>query len=88
MIYAEAAAARLSTSGLGSLDSRKDEITLSLEIRPRNVATSPPRDESSTKRIEITLAQDVTGLRSRAGDTGSVIWRARYISSVEQEQEL
>jgi hypothetical protein len=29
------------------------------------------------KTIEIDLVQDVTGLRSRKGDTGSVLWYAR-----------
>lgn len=32
----------------------------------------------NTKTVEATFVQDVTGLRSRVGDTGSVIWRVRY----------
>lgn len=30
-----------------------------------------------TKVVEVELAQDQTALRSRSGDTGSVLWRAR-----------
>jgi hypothetical protein len=32
------------------------------------------------KTIEIDVAQDTTALRSRKGDTGSVLWHARYDS--------
>ena len=34
----------------------------------------PPEE----KTIQVQLAQDTTALRSRKGDTGSVLWRARY----------
>lgn len=35
-------------------------------------------NEIEEKTLEIQLAQDKTALRSRKGDTGSVLWRARY----------
>lgn len=37
---------------------------------------------NETKVIEVELAQDRTALRSRSGDTGSVLWRARSVSSL------
>ncbi|KAF8552735.1 hypothetical protein OG21DRAFT_1465295 [Imleria badia] len=74
--------------GLGHLDSRKDTLNIQFELRPPS-ALSPPRPtqkpkhsrkkaskESATREIEIEIAQDPTALRSRQGDTGSVVWRA------------
>ncbi|KAF8524207.1 hypothetical protein JB92DRAFT_1472256 [Gautieria morchelliformis] len=44
----------------------------------RSKAASKKRDihSASEEPLEIQLFQDVTGLRSRKGDTGSVLWRA------------
>lgn len=42
-----------------------------------NSNTKEKAATSKSKTIEVELVQDVTGLRSRVGDTGSVIWRAR-----------
>jgi hypothetical protein len=36
------------------------------------------------KVIEIELVQDKTALRSRKGDTGSVLWMARYVLMFQQ----
>jgi hypothetical protein len=76
-------ATRRGSAGIGSLDARKGEILLSLDVRPRRqklCGSSSPRDERS-EIVEVRLAQDITALRSRLGDTGSVIWRARYCMS-------
>ncbi|KAI6167395.1 hypothetical protein EDD17DRAFT_1540633 [Pisolithus thermaeus] len=37
-----------------------------------------PKEKKSIE-IEIEIAQDKTALRSRRGDTGSVVWRARFV---------
>lgn len=76
-------ATRRGSAGIGSFDARKDEILLSLDVRPQHQRfreSSSPRDERS-ETVEVRLAQDITALRSRLGDTGSVIWRARYCIS-------
>ncbi|KAJ7668343.1 putative methyltransferase-domain-containing protein [Mycena rosella] len=71
--------------GLGYLDSRSDTLTLSFELKPPSWATSAvtkSKRKSATARpiqektVEIQLAQDKTALRSRTGDTGSVVWKA------------
>ncbi|KDQ19016.1 hypothetical protein BOTBODRAFT_28495 [Botryobasidium botryosum FD-172 SS1] len=109
--------------GLGSIDSRRDEITVKLEIDepslpvttaehictpaveglPTSPLDSQPDESTSTpspspskfrsksiraKRrsitkptpktitVEVQLLQNTTSLRSRKGDTGSVLWRA------------
>jgi hypothetical protein len=74
-------------SGLGHLDSRKDTLTITFELLPssdtllkRSKAKGKKRSEQNEKVIQVQLAQDKTALRSRKGDTGSVLWRARYVS--------
>ncbi|KAK6992212.1 putative methyltransferase-domain-containing protein [Favolaschia claudopus] len=67
--------------GLGYLDSRADILTLSFEIKshPHSQSTYGKRKSKSKvqdKTLEIQLAQDKTALRTRTGDTGSVVWRA------------
>ncbi|KAK0218218.1 putative methyltransferase-domain-containing protein [Armillaria fumosa] len=78
--------------GLGQQDSRHDVLTVQLDLCPPTSAPpiSLPRTKSSRhsskratkvlspirKTIEINIAQDVTALRSRGGDTGSVVWKA------------
>jgi len=75
--------------GLGHLDSRKDTLTIQFELRSPSSAPSSPQPtkkqkhprkkaskESPTRVVEIEIAQDPTALRSRRGDTGSVVWRA------------
>lgn len=78
--------------GLGQQDSRHDVLTVQLDLCPPTSAPliSLPRTKSSRhsskratkvlkpigKLIEINIAQDVTALRSRGGDTGSVVWKA------------
>ncbi|KAJ6607476.1 putative methyltransferase-domain-containing protein [Mycena sp. CBHHK59/15] len=69
--------------GLGYLDSHADTLTLEFELK----AVSRPSSTSKSKRkpasrpmqdktIEVQLSQDKTALRTRAGDTGSVVWKA------------
>ncbi|EIN09403.1 hypothetical protein PUNSTDRAFT_119912 [Punctularia strigosozonata HHB-11173 SS5] len=78
--------------GLGSVDSRQDTLNVHLEYdvatesdgvvsesatsrrKSRRKAKSQP--EGSRMALDIVLAQDKTALRSRKGDTGSVLWRA------------
>lgn len=78
--------------GLGQQDSRHDVLTVQLDLCPPSGTppVSLPRTKSSRhsskrptkdakpvgKTIEIRVAQDVTALRSRGGDTGSVVWKA------------
>ena len=80
--------------GLGHVDSKKDAMTITFEIeQPLKFETAnlpviqkhkkrqkhkdkPHKDQGRT--IEIEIAQDKTALRSRKGDTGSVLWKARF----------
>ncbi|KAG8735156.1 hypothetical protein FRC12_018199, partial [Ceratobasidium sp. 428] len=77
--------------GLGSVDSRANVLTLSFTLRPPADQLMVPvtrgrsrvgrtrresKDNKHEKVIEIEVSQDVTSLRSRKGDTGSVVWRA------------
>ncbi|KAJ3502835.1 hypothetical protein NLJ89_g8708 [Agrocybe chaxingu] len=76
--------------GLGYLDSHKDVLDLKFELTniddlhdhhddmKRKRRPKASRDtKGADKSIEIQLHQDKTALRSRKGDTGSVLWRAR-----------
>ncbi|KAJ7281572.1 hypothetical protein C8J57DRAFT_1500266 [Mycena rebaudengoi] len=76
--------ARPEPRGLGYLDSRSDTLTLSFELKsppPSKPASAsrrkPANRPAPDKTVEIQLAQDKTALRSRPGDTGSVVWKAR-----------
>ncbi|KAF7356633.1 hypothetical protein MVEN_00997500 [Mycena venus] len=65
--------------GLGYLDSRTDILTLSFEMKPPSPSKhgiSKSKQKMQEKTIEIQLAQDKTALRTRTGDTGSVVWKA------------
>lgn len=79
--------------GLGYVDSHKDTLEIKFELK--NVLPSPPvaapaRNRrhhksnkpatTSEKTVEIELIQDKTALHSRKGDTGSVLWKARFAS--------
>ncbi|CAL1707444.1 unnamed protein product [Somion occarium] len=83
--------------GLGYLDSTKDVVALTFELKGNlSPAASESVSSKSRKRIkkrqlapqdrtvEIQLMQDKTALRSRKGDTGSVVWRA----SIELAQNI
>ena len=75
--------------GLGYVDSRSPVLNVKVEL---DLSTDQPTSASRGNRkksskatksqrqsmvIEVELAQDPTSLRSRKGDTGSVLWRVR-----------
>ncbi|KDR67997.1 hypothetical protein GALMADRAFT_105366 [Galerina marginata CBS 339.88] len=74
--------------GLGYVDSHKDVLEIKFELK--NVVSSTSDTQLTGKRknksrkvakdldktVEIELWQDKTALRSRKGDTGSVLWKA------------
>ncbi|KAG5352135.1 hypothetical protein C0989_003603 [Termitomyces sp. Mn162] len=76
--------------GLGHVDSRKDTMTISFELTAPNHLSDAKISGSQhtrkshkltkvmdkTKTVQIELFQDKTALRSRRGDTGSVLWKA------------
>uniref|UniRef100_A0A8H7XTF8 Uncharacterized protein n=1 Tax=Psilocybe cubensis TaxID=181762 RepID=A0A8H7XTF8_PSICU len=71
--------------GLGYLDSRKDILEIKFELKGVSEAPSTTPTKKSKLRkapkeakttVEIELMQDKTALRSRKGDTGSVLWKA------------
>ncbi|KAH7335274.1 putative methyltransferase-domain-containing protein [Rhizoctonia solani] len=78
--------------GLGSVNSLAGTLSLSFTLSSPEIYTSPgnpkskgrsrhrkasnSKSERAEKTIEIEVFQDITGLRSRKGDTGSVVWRA------------
>lgn len=77
--------------GLGFLDSRQDVLTLEFTVPLTNTSdrdagshekkrrdSKQGKRTSTEKTFEVLIAQDKTALRSRKGDTGSVLWRARY----------
>ena len=74
--------------GLGYVDSRSPVLSVKIELDLPGADRPPSRKNrrksseitKSRKRdmaIEVELAQDPTSLRSRKGDTGSVLWRVR-----------
>ncbi|KAF8318723.1 hypothetical protein DL93DRAFT_2225618, partial [Clavulina sp. PMI_390] len=77
LLYSDAATSQRGSSGLGSVNSRRGELEVTLDIEPHLGTGSgswSSRQEPLT--VSASLAQDVAGLRSRKGDTGSVVWRA------------
>lgn len=67
--------------GLGHVDSYKDTLSIDFELKANVAPTDPsvkkPKGRLRDKTVEVILAQDKTALRSRKGDTGSVLWKAR-----------
>jgi len=67
---------------LGQVDSRQDILTISFTLtKPAecpSLARSSKRKRRAAETIdfEIQIAQDKTSLRTRKGDTGSVVWKA------------
>ncbi|KAJ7043568.1 putative methyltransferase-domain-containing protein [Mycena alexandri] len=84
ILYSKSTPSSNELRGLGYLDSHKDTLTLSFELKPptwSNSGTGKQKRKLASrviqdKTVEIQLAQDKTALRTRAGDTGSVVWRA------------
>ncbi|CAK5267627.1 unnamed protein product [Mycena citricolor] len=66
--------------GLGYLDSNTDTLTLAFNLTtpdlPSDVKKKRRKGALREKTVEVELAQDKTSLRSRTGDTGSVVWKA------------
>ncbi|KAF8216457.1 putative methyltransferase-domain-containing protein [Mycena galopus ATCC 62051] len=64
--------------GLGYVDSHTDILSLNFELKTPSLSNqySKAKRKIRDKTVEIQLAQDKTALRSRTGDTGSVVWRA------------
>lgn len=76
--------------GLGHLDSRKDVLDIIFDLKGVSDSKSKDSrkgkkskaqrthesDNANDKTIQIELYQDKTALRTRKGDTGSVIWKA------------
>ncbi|KAG6907135.1 hypothetical protein DXG01_010354 [Tephrocybe rancida] len=76
--------------GLGHVDSRKDIIMITFELKaPSQPSTTDSKVTRSQrarksqkpakvtdKTVQVELHQDKTALRSRKGDTGSVVWKA------------
>lgn len=59
-------------------DTSKPPIKTSGRNKSRNTYGKSKKEKGDgTKVVEVELAQDQTALRSRSGDTGSVLWRAR-----------
>lgn len=73
--------------GLGHVDSRRDmlEITFDLKAPPLHTDLSVKKRKRQEKimdrTVTVQLTQDTTALRSRKGDTGSVLWKATYVGS-------
>jgi len=68
--------------GLGHVDSHKDKLSIDFELKAIVAPTDPSvirkasKGRQRDKTVEVILAQDKTALRSRKGDTGSVLWKA------------
>ena len=75
--------------GLGYVDSRSPVLNVKVELdSPTDQTTSRGNRRKGSKvtksrrqnmMIEVELVQDPTSLRSRKGDTGSVLWRIRFL---------
>lgn len=94
ILYSELQSACLSDSaanfrGLGYVDPHKDVLEIKFELTntlppsfdsPTNTRGRRPRKPllTANRSVEIEIYQDKTSLHSRKGDTGSVVWKARF----------
>ncbi|KAJ7091334.1 putative methyltransferase-domain-containing protein [Mycena belliarum] len=84
LLYSKSTSSSDIHRGLGYLDNHLDTLTLSFELKSpplQNSAVVKSKRKSNSrsvqeKTVEIELAQDKTALRTRTGDTGSVVWKA------------
>ncbi|KAJ7434213.1 putative methyltransferase-domain-containing protein [Mycena galericulata] len=84
ILYSRSTPSSSELRGLGYLDSHSDTLTLTFDLKPpsrlSSTANKPKRKSASwavqDKTVEIQLSQDKTALRTRKGDTGSVVWKA------------
>ena len=74
--------------GLGHVNSRKDTLSITFELKSHALEYDPAVKKSKirqqsrdNKTLAFELAQDTTALRSRKGDTGSVLWMARLMGN-------
>lgn len=86
--------------GLGQVDSHKDTLQVEFDIvtpappsKPRKQKTAKSRAKpapANIRTISVELAQDKTALRSRKGDTGSVLWRVslEFAKVILQQLEM
>jgi protein N-lysine methyltransferase METTL21D len=84
LLYTNLQSAYTEHRGLGYVDSRKDTLSVYFELKPPILQSDSFSKRGKTRKnviaekvLEVELAQDKTALRSRKGDTGSVLWRAR-----------
>ncbi|KAJ6518770.1 putative methyltransferase-domain-containing protein [Mycena sanguinolenta] len=81
ILYSTKSASSNEPRGLGYLDSRTDILTLEFELKAplasdAGISKAKRNTKIRDRIVEVQLAQDKTALRSRIGDTGSVVWRA------------
>ncbi|KAF8801324.1 hypothetical protein BYT27DRAFT_7342039, partial [Phlegmacium glaucopus] len=74
ILYSELQA-NISIRGLGYVDSHRDVLDIKFELN-KVVKSKSRKDLIVDKVVEIELFQDKTALRTRRGDTGSVLWKA------------
>lgn len=80
-------------SALGLVDQRNDSVDLQFSYNVEdNSAKSQRRQKSNnrviSKRLDVSLAQNITALRSRAGDTGGGVWRGSILLAQVLLQQL
>ncbi|EED81687.1 predicted protein [Postia placenta Mad-698-R] len=79
--------------GLGHIDSHHDTLTIEFTLDEPHDSTAQGPTQSSTRQnskklarqeqtLTVELFQDKTALRSRKGDTGSVLWHARHAAQL------
>lgn len=76
VLYTELQANIPSHRGLGYVNSHRDVLEIIFELK---TVHKIKKDLFLDKTIEIELFQDKTALRTRKGDTGSVLWKARSV---------
>ena len=62
------------------------ELVASTGNKKHKARKASTKSLSQDKAVEIELWQDKTALRSRKGDTGSVLWKARFAESLLSSQ--
>ncbi|KZV82149.1 hypothetical protein EXIGLDRAFT_730145 [Exidia glandulosa HHB12029] len=63
-------------SALGSVNSHDAHVTIEFDLPASKGKRRKTGRASEVETVSIELAQDITSLRTRKGDTGSVLWRA------------
>ncbi|KAJ7155443.1 putative methyltransferase-domain-containing protein [Mycena crocata] len=84
LLYSKSTSTSSEPRGLGYVDSRTDTLTLSFDLKVPSIPNIGSRKYKrksvarpvQDKTVEVQLLQDTTALRTRTGDTGSVVWKA------------